>query len=86
MAKGRIFLCVCLISKQYRSVFGRSKTGFHCNKDSFCAEQDGDFEHVPSSNQFCGLYQYIVNREINDSKEMQCCYFLIVFAVTMLYY
>ena len=47
------------------SVFGGAKTGFHCNKYSFRAEKDKGYEHVPSSNIFCGLYQYILNREIN---------------------
>ena len=64
MTKGRIFLCTCSISKQYHSVFGSVKIGFHYDKKhSFRTDKDGGYEHVPSSNLFCGLYQYISNRK-----------------------
>ena len=61
-------MCACSISKKCRNVFGRVKTGFHCYKQSFRAEEDGAYECVPSSNLFCDLYQYILNREINAAK------------------
>ena len=58
MTKGRISLCTCSISK-YRSVFGHAKTGFN----SFRAEKDGGYEHVPPSNLFSCLYHYILTEK-----------------------
>ena len=36
----------------------RKLGSLHNKQHSFRAEKDGGYEHVPSCNLFCGLYQY----------------------------
>ena len=68
-------MCACSISKKCCSLFGCAKTGFHCYKHSFRAEEDDAYECVDCSNLFCDLYQYILNREINAAKRCNVAIF-----------